>query len=101
MLSVTVPFIISSRETLSLIGVANAEFILPSVLYAVPLHRFAFRHALLVVILVAVLHVVCQSTTIHLVNGLSYHYAVFLFRIVNKVVLVGCESRNATEQDYC
>ena len=52
-----IPLIISSSESFSLISVANAKVVFPSILSAVPFHSLAFSHAFLVIIFITMLPV--------------------------------------------
>ena len=55
--------------------------------------KLAFRHAVLVVVLIIVLHIVGKCISVHFVNGLAYCHAIFFYRIVNQLtVVVTCGS---------
>ena len=81
-----VPLVVGRCDALALVSIADAHILLP--FHAIPLHSFAFGHAVLCVVAVVVLHVIAQHTVVRLVDNFSYFQSVHLFGVVDQIALV-------------
>ena len=58
----SVPFIVIGSDGLAFINIVDTQILYPFVLVAVPFEGFAFGHAFIVVVLIIVLHMLCDLT---------------------------------------
>ena len=96
-----ITFIIGGSHAFALVGIAQADVLLPLPFAVVPLQSLALRHAALCVVGVVVLHVLGQRVALRLVDGFSHLQSVGFFRIVNEIASVLCGSTHAANHEEC
>ena len=97
-----VPFIVIGCYSFSFVCIIDAEIFFPFLFGTVPFQGLAFNHALVVIVLIVVLHIVGKCTSVHFVNGLTYHYSIFFYWIINQLTIItACRSnKRGHEKNY-